>query len=118
MGGVVIVRRGEIYWVDFGIPRGSEQGGQRPALVVQNDVGNAYSSTTIVAAITSQQGQEYPFHVPITAEESGLRRDGTVLLEQIRTITKDRLVTKAGTLPSAKMREVDKALKVSLGLPP
>jgi len=110
------VQRGEIYWVDFEIPKGSEQGGRRPALIIQNDVGNMYSPTTIVAAITSKQKQEYRFHVEITKEESGLRRDSTILLEQLRTITQDRLISKVGTLSSDKMEQIDKALKVSLGL--
>jgi mRNA interferase MazF len=113
-----LVRRGEIYWVDFGIPKGSEQGGRRPTLIVQNDTGNMYSPTTIVAAITSKQKQEYPFHVGITAKESGLLRDSTVLLEQLQTINQDRLISKAGSLSNAKMRQVDEALKVSLGLAP
>lgn len=111
------VRRGDIYWVDFGTPKGSDQGGRRPALIIQNDIGNAYSPTTIVAAITSKQKREYPFHVEITAEESGLPRDGTILLEQLLTIPQDRLISKAGSLSSIKMRQVDEALKVSLGLP-
>lgn len=110
------VQRGEVYWVDFGVPRGSEQGGRRPALVIQNDIGNRNSSTTIVAAITSQQKRQYPFHVEIKANESGLPQDSTVLLEQIMTISQNRLVSKAGTLSSAKMAEVDEALKVSLEL--
>jgi len=110
------VKRGEIYWVDLGIPKGSQQGGQRPALVIQNDIGNRTSPTTLVAAITSQKKKSYPFHVNFSAAESGLSRDGTVLLEQIRTINQDRLVSKAGELSSAKMTEVDQALKVSLGL--
>jgi mRNA interferase MazF len=110
------VKRGEIYWVDLGIPKGSQQGGQRPALVIQNDIGNRTSPTTLVAAITSQKKKGYPFHVKFSAAESGLSRDGTVLLEQIRTINQDRLVSKAGELSSAKMTEVDQALKVSLGL--
>jgi len=110
------VQRGEIYSVDFGIPRGSEQGGRRPALVIQNDIGNRNSPTTIVAAITSRQKKHYPFHVEITANESGLPQDGTVLLEQVLTINQSRLVSKVGALASAKMAEVDYAIKKSLGL--
>ena len=82
----MLVRRGEIYWVDFGTPRGSEQGGQRPALIVQNDIGNDNSATTIIAAITSKIKAPYPFHVDISVQESGLSRDSTVLLEQLLTI--------------------------------
>lgn len=108
--------RGEIYWVNFGAPRGSEQGGQRPALIVQNDAGNRSSTTTIIAAITSKKKASYPFHVDISALESGLPQDSTVLLEQLLTINKSRLIDRIGSLPSAKMLEIDQALKVSLGL--
>lgn len=110
------VRRGDIYWVDLGTPRGSEQGGRRPALIVQNDKGNESSTTTIIAAITSKKKVSYPFHVEISAQESGLPQDSTVLLEQLLTINKDRLVGRIGSLSSAKMREIDRALQVSLGL--
>lgn len=109
--------RGEIWRVDFGSPRGSEQGGQRPALIIQNDTGNATSSTTIIAAITSKCKVTYPFHVEISAYESGLREDGTVLLEQIITISKGRLISRIGKLSTSKMKYVDKALQVSLSLP-
>lgn len=110
------MRRGEIYWVNFGAPTGSEQGGQRPALIVQNDAGNRSSTTTIIAAITSKKKASYPFHVDISALESGLPQDSTVLLEQLLTINKSRLINRIGSLPSAKMLEIDQALKVSLGL--
>ena len=110
------VRRGDIYWVDFGTPRGSEQGGRRPALIIQNDKGNESSTTTIIAAITSKKKVSYPFHVEISTQESGLPQDSTVLLEQLLTINKDRLVGRIGSLSSAKMREIDRALQVSLGL--
>jgi len=111
------VRRGEIYWVDFGTPRGSEQAGKHPALVIQNDIGNENSTTTIVAGITSQKKPSYPFHVAITATESGLPKDSTTLLEQLLTITQDRLLQRCGRLSPDKMREVDQALMHSLGLP-
>ena len=110
------VRRGDIYWVDLGTPRGSEQGGRRPALIIQNDTGNASSPTTIIAAITSKKKVSYPFHVDISALESGLPQDSTILLEQLLTINKDRLISLAGSLSSTKMREIDKALQISLGL--
>jgi len=110
------VRRGEIYWVDFQYPRGSEQGGRRPALIVQNDTGNMSSPTTIVAAITSRKKVSYPFHVDISALESGLPYDSTVLLEQLLTINKSRMINRIGSLSSAKMLEIDNALRVSLGL--
>ena len=102
--------------MDFGTPRGSVQGGRRPALVIQNNKGNASSSTTIIAAITSREKTRYPFHVEFTAEESGLNHNGTVLCEQILTIDIMRLEKRAGMLPPGKMDEVDKALAVSLSL--
>jgi len=113
----MLVRRGEIYWVSFDPPRGSEQGGRRPALIVQNDTGNASSSTTIIAAITSRIKTPYPFHVNISAQESGLPQDSTVLLEQLLTFSKKRLLRRAGCLSTTKMRDIDVALQVSLGLP-
>ena len=108
------VRRGEIYRVDFGVPRGSEQGGERPALVIQNDIGNKSSTTTIVADITSRIKKLYPFHVDVTAAESGLPQDSTILLEQIRTIAQDRLIKRCGQLGSNRMKEVNQALRHSL----
>ncbi len=113
----MLVRRGEIWWVDFGTPRGSEQGGQRPALIIQNDIGNTNSTTTIIAAITSKKKTPYPFHVEILAHESGLPQDSTVLLEQILTIDKSRLIRRASALSPATMRDVDRALQFSLALP-
>ena len=110
------VRRGEIYNVDFSPARGSEQGGIRPALIIQNDLGNQHSSTTIVAALTSRQKQRYPFHVEFSADESGMDRDGTALLEQLLTVSKDRLSERRGELPAPRMAEVDAALKRSLAL--
>lgn len=110
------VRRGEIYWVDFGTPRGSEQAGRHPALVIQNDIGNETSPTTIVAGITSQKKPPYPFHVPITATESGLPKDGTILLEQLLSIAQDKLLQRCGQLSPDKMTEVDRALMYSLGM--
>ena len=109
--------RGDIYWLDVPSGVGSEQGGRRPVLIVQNDVGNRASPTTIVAAITSQsRSRRYPFHVPFTASESGLRLDGTVMCEQIRTVDQRRLAGLAGSLNAARMLEVDEALHWSLGL--
>ena len=113
----MLVRRGEIWWVDFGTPRGSEQGGERPALIIQNDKGNTSSTTTIVAAMTAKIKASYPFHVEISAKESGLPEDSTILLEQILTISKSRLVRRAGTLSLVRMVDVDRALQFSLGLP-
>lgn len=110
------VKRGEIYWVDFGTPRGSEQAGKRPALVIQNDIGNETSPTTIVAGITSQKKPPYPFHIAITATESGLPKYSTILLEQLLTIAQDKLLQRCGQLSPDKMKEVDRALMYSLGM--
>lgn len=112
------MQRGEIYSLDFGIPRDSVQGGVRPALVIQNDVGNRTSSTTIVAAITSKHKKSYRFHVEIPADESGLPEDSTILLEQIQTVPQNRLVNKMGGIDKHKMVEVDRALIISLGISP
>ena len=111
------VRRGDIYWVNFGNPTGSEQGGHRPALIIQNDIGNNSSPTTIIAAITSTQyNKKYPFLVEIPKEESGLPKDSTVNLAQIRTISTDRLINLSGRLSPNKMLEIDEAIRASLGL--
>ena len=112
-----MVQRGEIYWLELPGGSGSEQAGRRPVLIIQNDVGNRLSTTTIVAAITSQpRHRRYPFHVPFTAEESALRLDGTVLCEQIQTVAQRRLQGRAGALNGTKMTEVEDALHRSLGL--
>lgn len=111
-----MVQRGEIYWVDFGIPRGSEQGGERPALIIQNDIGNQNGSTTIIAAMTTTKLRAYAFVVKVLPEESGLKQDGYVHLGQIQTIPQDRLGKYAGKLTATKMTEVDKALRISLHL--
>jgi len=110
------IRRGEIYWVNWNLGRGSEQGGLRPALVIQNDIGNKYSPTTIVAALTTAVEKPYPFLVRVTAKESGLPRDSTVNLAVILTIDKTRLTRKCGELSEAKMSEVNEAIKASLGI--
>jgi mRNA interferase MazF len=110
------IRRGEIYWIDWNPGRGSEQGGLRPALVIQNDIGNKFSPTTIVAAITTALEKPYPFLVRITAKESQLPKDSTVNLAVIMTVDKTRLVDKCGELKEAKMAEVEKSIAASLGL--
>ena len=119
------MKRGEIYRLDFGIPQGSVQGGVRPSLVVQgdavilqNDVGNRTSPTTMVAAITGKRKRNYPFHVEISTNESGLPEDSTILLEQIQTVSQSRLIKKLGELDESKMEEVNRALMCSLGIPP
>ena len=110
------IKRGEIYWVNWNPGRGSEQSGLRPALVIQNDVGNKYSTTTIVAALTTAIEKHYPFTVKVTAKESGLPKDSTVNLAAIMTIDKTRLQDKCGELSKSKMNEVDEAIKASLGI--
>jgi len=113
----VIVKRGDIYYADLSPVIGSEQGGIRPVLVVQNDVGNKYSPTIIVAAITSQINKaKLPTHVEINALEYGLTKDSVVLLEQVRTIDKRRLREKIGHFDEEKMNKVNDALLISFGL--
>jgi len=110
------IKRGEIYWVDWGEEKGSEQAGVRPALIIQNDVGNRVSPTTIIAPLTTAPNKPYPFLVEFTKDESGLEKDGAVDLAAIMTIDKVRLNDKCGQLASRKMLEVDKAIKISLEL--
>ncbi|MBR4879798.1 MAG: type II toxin-antitoxin system PemK/MazF family toxin [Clostridia bacterium] len=111
------VRRGEIYYADLSPVVGSEQGGMRPVLIVQNDVGNRYSPTVIAAAITSQLGKaRLPTHIELEAQSFGLSKHSVVLLEQIRTLDKKRLREKMGRLDEGVMHKVDSALAVSMGL--
>ena len=111
------VRRGEIYYADLSPVVGSEQGGIRPVLIVQNDVGNKHSPTVIAAAITSQRGKSrLPTHIEVQAEQCGLAKDSIVLLEQIRTIDKKRLKDKMGELDLNAMDKVNTALSISFGL--
>lgn len=111
------VKRGEIYYADLSPVVGSEQGGTRPVLIVQNDVGNKFSPTVIAAAITSRRFKtELPTHIRVNAVESGLAKDSIVLLEQVRTIDKRRLREKMGTLDNTDMARINRALSVSLGI--
>ena len=111
-----MIKRGELYYADLSPVVGSEQGGVRPVLVVQNDVGNKYSPTVIAAAVTSQMGKaKLPTHIQITAGDYGLPKDSVVLLEQIRTIDKRRLRERIGELPLSLMKKVNDALLISLG---
>ena len=111
------VKRGDIYYADLSPVIGSEQGGIRPVLIIQNDVGNRYSPTVIAAAITSQHNKaKLPTHINVGAQGCGLAKDSVVLLEQVRTIDKQRLREKMGTLDNGAMTEIDKALTVSFGL--
>lgn len=111
------VHRGEVFYADLSPVVGSEQGGVRPVLIVQNDVGNRFSPTVIAAAITSQRSKaNLPTHILLSAENTGLSRDSIVLLEQVRTLDKHRLKEKMGRLGPEAMSQVDKALSVSFGL--
>lgn len=111
------IKRGDIFFADLSPVVGSEQGGTRPVLVLQNDIGNQYSPTTIVAAITSQISKaKLPTHVEVIAKSSGLERDSVILLEQIRTIDKSRLREKVTSLNDELMSEVAQAVEISLGL--
>lgn len=111
--------RGDLYFADLSPVIGSEQGGFRPVLIVQNDIGNKYSPTVIVSAITSQiQKARLPTHVELPAHLSGLERDSVVLLEQVRTIDKKRLKRHVSRLDEEVMTKVDDALAVSVGLRP
>ena len=113
----IVVKRGDIFYADLSPVIGSEQGGIRPVIIIQNDVGNKYSPTVIVAAITSQINKaKLPTHVEISSEEYGLNKDSVVLLEQIRTLDKRRLKEKIGHMTDNDMEKVDNALKVSIGL--
>ena len=111
------VHRGDIYYADLSPVVGSEQGGLRPVLIVQNDTGNRHSPTVIAAAITSQTGKaRLPTHIELSASNYGLSRDSVVLLEQIRTLDKSRLRERMGKLDAPTMDRVNGAIAVSFGL--
>ena len=113
----MLVKRGDIFYADLSPVIGSEQGGIRPVIIMKNDIGNRYSPTVIVAAITSQINKaKLPTHVEISSEEYGLNRDSVVLLEQIRTLDKRRLKEKIGHMTDSDMEKVNKALLISLSL--
>lgn len=113
----MIVKRGDVFFADLSPVVGSEQGGVRPVLIIQNNIGNRFSPTVIVAAITAQiQKAKLPTHVEIEAKAHGFDRNSVVLLEQIRTIDKQRLTDKITHLDDETMRKVDDALQISLGL--
>lgn len=113
----MIVKRGDIFYADLSPVIGSEQGGIRPVLIVQNDIGNKYSPTVIAAAITSQINKaKMPTHIEIAAEDFGLNKDSVILLEQIRTIDKKRLREKIGRLDDFLMDKVNDAISISFGL--
>ena len=111
------MKRGDIYYADLSPVVGSEQGGLRPILIVQNDIGNRYSPTIIAAAITSKLNKaKLPTHIELPKEEYGLEKDSVVLLEQIRTLDKSRLKERVSSLSDIKMQEVNKAMMISLGV--
>ena len=111
------IRRGDIFYADLSPVVGSEQGGIRPVLIVQNDVGNKFSPTVIAAAITSRHTKAIlPTHIRVNADNCGLAKDSVVLLEQVRTLDKRRLKEKMGNLDESDMTKIDEALTVSFGL--
>ena len=113
----MIVKRGDIYYADLSPVVGSEQGGVRPVLIIQNDIGNKYSPTVIATAITSQINKaKMPTHIELDANEYGLSKDSVVLAEQIRTIDKRRLKEKIGHIDDKLMTRVNEALEISFGL--
>lgn len=111
------IKRGDLFYVNLDPTKGSEQAGTRPVLVIQNDIGNAYAPTVIIAPLTTTRfSKSYPTNVLVPQGTAGLREDSTVLLSQIRTVDKRRLERRLGHLPSALMHQVDDAIKISLGL--
>ncbi len=114
-----MIKRGEMYLVDLNPVVGSEQGGKRPVLIIQNDIGNKHSSTVIAAAITARITKGHlPTHVEIAKgnENGGLFMDSVILLEQIRTLDKERLISRIGAIPSGTLDKVDDGLMISLGI--
>ena len=113
----MVIRRGDIYYADLRPVIGSEQGGVRPVLIIQNDVGNRHSPTVICAAITSRMNKaKLPTHVEISAEKYGIVKDSVILLEQVRTIDKSRLKEKVCHLDRSVLEKIDRALRISLAL--
>ena len=113
----VSIKRGDIYYVDLAPVKGSEQAGRRPVLVIQNNIGNQFAPTVIVAPLTTKKfSKPYPTNVHIGKSTANLKEDSVILLSQIRTIDKARLERKVGSLPDGLMSQVDEAIKVSLGL--
>ena len=113
----MIVKRGDVFFADLSPVIGSEQGGTRPVLIIQNDIGNRFSPTVIVAAITAQiQKAKLPTHVEIDAKKYGFERDSVILLEQLRTIDKSRLTDRITQLDTELKKKVDVALEISVGL--
>ena len=114
---MLLVKRGDIYYADLSPVVGSEQGGIRPVLVLQNDIGNKYSPTVIVAAITSQINKsKLPTHLAINADKFGIAKDSVILLEQLRTIDKKRLSDRLGQISAKDMHQIEYAMNISLGM--
>ena len=113
----MIVKRGDVFYADLSPVVGSEQGGVRPVLIIQNDIGNKYSPTVIIAAVTSKINKaKLPTHIEISGDEYGLNKDSVILAEQVRTIDKRRLKEKIGHLDEELMARVNEALEISFGL--
>ena len=113
----LIIRRGDIFYADLSPVVGSEQGGVRPVLIIQNDIGNKYSPTVIIAAITSQINKaKLPTHIEIDGKQYGLPKDSVILLEQVRTIDKRRFIERICKLDDEMMNKVNEGLMISLGL--
>lgn len=113
----MLIRRGDLFWVNLNPTRGSEQAGRRPVLVIQNDVGNEVAPTTVIAPLTTKKfSKEYPTNVHLSKGTGGLRSDSVILLSQIRTIDKRRLEKKIGCLPETHLERVNLAIRISLGL--
>jgi len=114
-----MIKRGEIYLVDLGDHIGSEQGGIRPAIILQNDIGNKYSSTTLICPLTSKVKKQMPTHVPLTPSDCGIKKDSTALCEQITVIDKELLMKKIGEIHSNNtILEINKKIMISLGIVP
>jgi len=113
------IKRGDIYYADLSPVVGSEQGGNRPVVVIQNDIGNLHSSTVIVALVTSKNKKSaFPTHVHVDSEKSCFAKDSTILLEQVRTIDKNRLKNQIGSLQETQMEKINQAICVSFGIIP
>jgi len=113
----MLIKRGDLFWVNLNPSKGSEQAGRRPVLILQNDVGNELAPTTIIAPLTTKSfSKEYPTNVNIPKGTAGLKTNSTVLLSQIRTIDKTRLEEQIGALPLPYLRSVNRAIEITLGL--
>lgn len=111
-----MIKRGDVFYADLSPVKGSEQDGIRPVLIVQNDIGNKYSPTVIAVAITTQRKPKLPTHIPIEKQKANLPKNSVIMVEQIRTLDKSRLLQKVGTLDEEIMQKVKKALKISFSI--